>query len=99
MEFKSTISNKPYENHILQLASYCQLIEENFNSFVPYGIIVYNNQYDFKIPYNPQLRYELENVIKEMRTYLKKGKALRNHNDSARCRNCSMQNNCNQKLL
>jgi CRISPR/Cas system-associated exonuclease Cas4 (RecB family) len=70
------------------------LLEENYGGLVPYGIIVYNNKNQFKIPYNPQIRFELESTLKDMRRILKSGKILRNHNDFYRCKNCSMKMYC-----
>ncbi len=98
IEVKTGTNQQPHKNHILQLASYCQLIEENYRNFVPYGIIVYSNS-DFKIPFNPALRFELESVIKKMRCVLKNKKLVLNHDDPGKCRNCSMRIYCNKKLV
>ncbi len=94
IELKFSNKNQPQKNHIFQIAGYCHLLEENYGSFVPYGIIVYNNKYQFKIPFNPQIRYELESTIKDMRGLLKNGKITRNHSDFYKCKNCSMKAYC-----
>jgi CRISPR-associated exonuclease Cas4 len=94
IELKFGRHNTPQKNHIFQLAGYCQLIEDNYGGFVPHGIIVYNNNNQFKIPFNPQLRFELESTIKDMRKILKTKKISRNHNDSHRCKKCSMKQYC-----
>lgn len=99
VELKTGRNNSPKKNHIFQLATYCQLIEENYGGFVPYGILVYNNTTQYQIPFDPKIRYELETTIKKMRQQLKTGKILLNHNDSNRCRNCSMRTYCTEKLL
>jgi len=98
VELKTGSYNSPHKNHVFQLASYCHLLEENYNVFVPYGILVYNNDTQFKIPFNPQLRFELENSIKQMRHVLKTNKISRNHDNIFRCRNCSMRQYCNNKI-
>jgi len=98
VEFKTGDYKKPQKNHILQLATYCQLVEDNYKSFVPYGILVYNNKKQYKISYNPQLRFELENTIKQMRSILKTNKIDMNHNSFYRCKNCSMEKYCNIKI-
>jgi len=98
IEVKSGSNQQPHKNHILQLATYCQLIEENYGNFVPYGIIVYSNS-DFKIPFNPSLRFELESVIKKMRSVLKNKIVVLNHEDPSKCRYCSMRIYCNKKLV
>jgi len=98
IEVKSGSYPNPRKNHILQLATYCQLIEDNYRDFVPYGIIIYKNS-DFKIPFDPKLRFELESVINKMRGSLKNGKAVLNHNEPGKCRFCSMRTYCEEKLV
>ena len=99
IEFKTGKSDQPQKNHIFQLAAYCQLLEDNYGGFVPYGILVYNNNSQFKIPYDPKIRYELNTTINKMRHQLRTGKIIRNHMDSNKCNNCSMRTYCNFKLL
>jgi CRISPR-associated exonuclease Cas4 len=94
VELKYSRHNKPQKNHIFQLAGYCHLIEQTYSSFVPYGIIVYNNDKQFKIPFNPQIRFELESTIKDMRKILRNGKIYRNHKDFYKCKSCSMREKC-----
>jgi len=98
VELKTSNSNLPKKNHIFQLATYCQLIEDNYNVFVPYGILVYDNKKQFVINYKPELRFELENTIKKMRYLIKNKKISRNHNDLYRCINCSYRDYCDIKL-
>lgn len=95
IELKTGKHNKPQENHIFQLAAYCRLLEDNYNGFVPYGILVYNNKHQYKIPYGPKTRFELEDTIKKMRYALKNKKIVINHNDIRRCNSCSMRIYCN----
>lgn len=99
VEYKSGIHNFPMKNHILQVAAYCELVEENFKNFVSHGIIVYNSEKSFKIPYNPALRFELENTIHKMRKLRNNKNIERNHNDPYRCKNCSMRKYCNNKII
>jgi len=98
VEIKTSTHNEPQNNNILQLASYCHLIEENYGSFVPYGILVYNNVYQYKIPFDPKIRFELENTIKNMRHTIKTGRITRNHNEYVRCKSCSMHIYCDVKM-
>jgi len=99
VELKTGKNVEPQKNHVLQLAAYCQLLEENYGGFVPYGILVYNNSYQYKIPFDPRLRFELENTITKMRQYMISGKITPNHNDSHRCIACSMRKYCNKKIM
>jgi len=88
------------KNHLFQLAAYCQLLEDNYGGFVPYGILVYNDtSQEFKIPYNPQMRFELESSIKKMRTILKKQNISRDHDDAKKCQSCSMRTYCDLKIV
>jgi len=99
VELKTGSQNEPQKNHIFQLAGYCHLLEENYGGFVPYGILVYNNMYQYTIPFDPKIRYEFENTINIMRNVMKTGKNFRNHKDVYKCKNCSMQKYCDLKLL
>jgi CRISPR-associated exonuclease Cas4 len=98
IEVKTGLGNKPQKSHVLQLAAYCHLIEENYGCFVPYGILIYNNLNEFKIPFNPAIRFELESTIKKMRFMITTDRVLLNHNDFTRCKNCSMKQYCNIKI-
>lgn len=99
VEVKTGKHDKPQNNHIYQLAAYCHLLEENYGNIVPYGILLYNNSTQYKIPFNPGIRFELESTIKKMRHQIKTEKIVLNHNNPNRCINCSMKKYCNSKLL
>jgi len=99
VELKTGYCNSPKNNHVYQLAAYCHLLEENYGVFVPYGILVYNNSCEYKIPFNPKVRFELENIIKNMRYCLRTKNISRNHNDSKKCISCSMRAHCNNKVI
>ena len=87
------------KSHIYQLMAYCQLLEENYNCFIPYGIIVYTDtSKQYKIQYDPKKRFELESIIKEMRGYLNNNINQRNHFEIQKCIKCSMRTHCNKKL-
>jgi len=97
VEVKAGSHRNPQKNHVLQLATYCQLLEDTYRTFVPYGVIVYNDA-DFTIPFDPGLRFELESVIKKMRASLATGDVARNHDDPRRCHVCSMRKFCENRL-
>jgi len=99
VEFKTGAHNEPQKSHIFQLASYCHLLEENYGSFVPYGMLIYNDMYQYRIPFDPKTRFEFESTLKNMRNTMKTGKITRNHNDSFKCKGCSMRTYCDIKLL
>lgn len=95
VEVKSGRGARPHFSQILQLAAYCQILEDTSGVFVPEGILIYNNL-PYTIPFNPKLRYELESVMKTMRASLRSGTVRRNHNDPRRCRHCSMKHYCTE---
>ncbi|KYK20984.1 hypothetical protein AYK21_01150 [Thermoplasmatales archaeon SG8-52-2] len=99
IEVKTSAYREPQENHILQLAAYCQLIEENYKKFVPYGLLIYSDVSKFKIPFDPKTRFELESTIYNIRSITKTGKISRNHSEIGKCKNCSMRQFCDFKLL
>ena len=99
VEVKLGAYKNPQKSHIFQLAGYCQLIEENYGEFVPFGVLVYNDGSQYKIPFNPSLRFEFESTLKIMRYTLKTGRIVRNHMDSFKCKNCSMRTYCDVTLL
>ena len=97
VEVKSGRGLHPHESQVLQLAAYCQILEETSEVFVPEGILVYNNVL-YTIPFDPKLRFELEAAMKTMRTSLRNGVVQRNHQDLARCCYCSMKRYCNDSV-
>ena len=97
IELKSGMYYSPQINHIMQLAAYCLLIEENKNCFVPYGVLVYGDS-KHTISFDPKLRFELEVTLKQMRESLKNNVVHLNHNDPQKCRSCSMNMYCLDKL-
>jgi CRISPR-associated exonuclease Cas4 len=99
IEVKTGKYEEAQDNHILQLAAYCHLLEENYKKFVPYGILIYANTSKFKIPFDPKTRFELESTIKNIRNIMKTGNISRNHNEIRKCKNCSMKQYCNFKLI
>lgn len=97
IEVKTGKGPYPHQSQVLQLAAYCQILEDTTGVFVPEGILVYNTV-PYTIRFDPKLRFELEKVMKTMRTSLRNGVAQRNHHDPGRCRNCSMRPYCTNIL-
>lgn len=97
VEVKSGGGSHPHQSQILQLAAYCQILEDTSGVFVPEGLLVYNNV-PFRIPFDPKLRFELESIIKTMRSSLRTGEVQRNHQDPRRCKHCSMRRYCSEAI-
>jgi len=99
VEVKTGVYNAPQKNHVLQLAAYCQLVEENYRNFVPHGVLVYDKTKQYRIPFDPKLRFELEQSIKKMRYIIQTGQLERNHNEYHKCKSCSMRTYCEMKIV
>jgi CRISPR-associated exonuclease Cas4 len=97
VEVKSGGGTHPHQSQMLQLAAYCQILEDTSGGFVPEGILVYNNV-PFNIPFDPKLRFELSSTMRTMRASLRSGVLQRNHHESRRCRNCSMRQYCTEMV-
>jgi CRISPR-associated exonuclease Cas4 len=94
VEIKSGRADKPYRNHVLQLAAYCLLVEETYRKSVPYGIIVYADGKQHKINFDKALRSDLLGTIDEMKRSLRSGCPERGNDNKGRCRFCSFRGNC-----
>lgn len=100
VEVKTGYHYELQKNHTFQLAAYCQLLEDVYGDLVPYGMLIYNDtSQQYRVPFDPKLRFELESTINKMRQELKTGKVARNHQDPYRCKSCSMKSNCNMKMV
>ena len=98
VEVKSSPApSQPRAGHVLQLATYCLLVEETFGNRPRYGIIQYADK-QFAIDYTPELERELLRVIDAMREDLRTGDAHRNHKDARRCATCGVSDACAEQL-
>ncbi len=87
----------PLFSHILQVAAYCVLIEEEFGRPPPYGIIRYG-RVENEIEYESGLRELVLSKISEMRYLMKTGDVHRNHNKPGKCKFCSRRAICPERL-
>jgi CRISPR-associated exonuclease Cas4 len=87
----------PREGHVLQLAAYCFLVQENYGVRPDYGILQYKDK-AFAIDYTDDLEADLLDLLAEMRQGLFQGELDRDHNDWSRCAACGMRNHCFQRL-
>jgi CRISPR-associated exonuclease Cas4 len=88
----------PREGHVLQLAAYCLLVEEQLGQRVPHGIIQYADK-QFAIDYTPALRTELLRVMGEMRVAQAHSTAHRDHNEPRKCAACGLRDVCDERLV
>ena len=87
----------PLFSHILQIASYCLLMEEEYGKAPPYGVIRYGDG-SHDIEYNEDLKRLVLQKMGEMRACIAKGEAHRNHNRPGKCLHCSRRSVCPERL-
>ncbi len=89
---------QPYPGHIMQLAAYCLLVEEQWQAAPAYGLIHYGEGATFRIDYTPALRSELLAVLDEMRAAQATDDVPRSHDEPARCQRCGVAHACEARL-
>lgn len=87
----------PLFSHILQIAAYCLLIEEEYGKPPPHGVIRYADRSQ-EIEYNEDLKRLVLQKMGEMRACVAKGEAHRNHNRPGKCVHCSRRSVCPERL-
>ncbi|MCK4521091.1 MAG: CRISPR-associated protein Cas4 [Nanoarchaeota archaeon] len=94
LEIKNTKRpNKPYFSHVMQLISYCLLIEEVKGTKPKYGFIQYKGGQPFSVSYTENMKSFLIKTMQEMRDYIDLGvapKPTRNY----KCEKCSCKSEC-----
>jgi len=99
VEIKSGRAQVPHKNHIMQLAAYCHLVEENYHRSVPYGIIVYSDGLQHRINFDRTLRSDLLATVDEMKRTIGHDCPRRTHSYKQRCRHCSFRGSCESSLM
>jgi CRISPR-associated exonuclease Cas4 len=99
VEVKSgTAPPQPYDSHLLQLAAYCLLLEEQEGRPPPYGILKYADR-AFEIAYTPDLRARLLQTLQNIRGDMGTREPARSHEQPARCRGCGHRSQCDDRLV
>ena len=97
VELKSGRTPKgPLFSHILQVAAYCILLEED-GERVTHGILRYEEA-EHEIEYNQDLRAMVLSKLEEMRALKRSGDVHRNHHRPGKCRSCSRREGCPERL-
>jgi CRISPR-associated exonuclease Cas4 len=87
----------PLFSHILQVAAYCVLLEEEFGIPPSHGIIRYG-QVENDVEYDAALKAMVLSKLGEMREIMKTGNAHRNHNKPGKCKHCSRKQACPERI-
>lgn len=88
--------NRPYANHVLQLACYMRLLEANGRP-PPYGLVNYPEGV-FRVAWDDTRRKDLRDVLARMAAAQATGKADRDHEQPGRCKGCARRDACDQRL-
>jgi CRISPR-associated exonuclease Cas4 len=88
---------QPYPAHVLQLAAYCLLVENQLGHTPSHGLVKYADR-AFAVEFTPALRSELLATMAAMRRDLRSGNVPRSHDEAARCRSCGYRTDCDEWL-
>jgi CRISPR-associated exonuclease Cas4 len=98
VEVKSGVTpHQPHPGHVLQLAAYCLLVEDQEGRTPPYGILKYSDR-AFEIDYTPALRTRLLETLDALRQDLREIEVDRSHDEPGRCVGCGYRGRCSQRL-
>ena len=100
VEAKSTrrpASGVPYDSHLMQLAAYCLLVEDQLGEPVPYGVVRYRDG-EVRVSYTPELRGALLELLDEMRAAREAEEVHRSHEERPRCAACGYRDACDEAL-
>ncbi|HRJ40516.1 MAG: Dna2/Cas4 domain-containing protein [Caldilineaceae bacterium] len=89
---------EPYASHILQLATYCLLVEDVLKARPPYGFIRYADA-TLRIAYSDELRVQVLEAAEGIRSARGAPDVKRDHREATRCRNCGYRRACGGEAL
>ncbi len=94
------IPRGPYFSHILQLAAYLKLVEDNYGIRPLFGYIQYGDKEEnrYKIHYDNKLEGLLAEKVGDMQKLMKTRDVHRNHRRFGKCSNCSRRTVCPENL-
>lgn len=85
--------SKPYFSHVMQLVSYCLLIEETRKEKPKYGFIQYQDGKAFAIPYTEGRKSFLIKLMQEIRGFIDSGKCPKPVHGN-KCEGCGYKDRC-----
>ena len=89
---------QPSASHILQLAAYCLLVEDNFDAAPPYGLLRYADA-TLQIPYTDELRRRVLEATDGIRQARGASDVRRSHDGPVRFRACGYRSACGTEAL
>ena len=91
-------AKKPYDSDLMQLITYCVLVEECYGERPPYGLLRYAED-TFRVDYTPAGRAEVIATVDAMRHDATQIDCDRSHQQVSRCRGCGFWAQCQQSLI
>jgi CRISPR-associated exonuclease Cas4 len=90
-------SGVPYDSHLMQLAAYCLLVEDQLGVSVPFGLIRYSDG-EVRVEYTQGLRETLSELLDEIREAREADEVHRTHDQRQRCASCGFRDVCDESL-
>lgn len=88
----------PLPGHVLQLATYCLIIDEVYGTAPPYGILRYADE-SLEIPFTPELRRSVLDIADHIRSSRSAVDMPRSHQERQRCAHCGYRYACGDQVL
>jgi len=88
----------PLFSHIMQLMAYCLLVEENYGTPPPFGILRYEKAV-YRIEYTEEMKRLVLEKAAEIRRAMAGGEVHRNHRRAGKCAGCSRRSICPERLV
>lgn len=88
----------PPSGHILQLATYCLIIEDIYGAAPSHGILRYADG-SHTVAYTPDLRRSVLDAAERIRSARTAPDVPRSHQDAGRCAHCGYRQGCGSQAL
>jgi CRISPR-associated exonuclease Cas4 len=88
---------QPFDGDLMQAATYCLLVEENYGQTPPVMRIQYADR-EFDVPFTPWHREWVLQMSERLRTARGTDVCNRSHRVPAKCHSCGQRQNCDQAL-
>ncbi|GIK72569.1 MAG: CRISPR-associated protein Cas4 [Chloroflexota bacterium] len=88
----------PLPGHLLQLATYCLIIEDVYGAAPPHGVLRYADR-SFETPFTPDLRRAVLDAADRIRASQRAADMPRSHQERQRCAHCGYRRACGDQAL
>jgi CRISPR-associated exonuclease Cas4 len=98
VEVKSSPApESPWPGHIMQLASYCLIVDDVFEVRPSHGIIQYQDR-TFTVRYTEELEEDLLRLMEDMRQDHQADEIDRSHDVAMKCSACGFEEKCLRRI-